>query len=448
MSLRNRLLGDIQRTETEIDTLKKAYDNTQREYQRKLQASQENVNRLRLQQEASTNRIETNYLRKQLDDEIKKQVNLEKENTDTTIRFNQDVEVLAEEIKKKKEELEERRKYVEEAMLAEYKTYSTKVFKNLAKLANEKNKEEHAGLLSTKDQYAKEIVDLKDEIQELTFENEELKNRLRNFDGGLVTSRTIDLSEPEEVQQEEVEETLPEEEVIRPEVSYIPEPEVEEEEEEIVEEEAQPVVESVIPSPFENEEEEPPYDEFGGYYDSEGYYRYANGTYYDPDGNFHDGTGGYYDPDGNYHEPEVQEEAQVEEAVEEQAEVQEEVAEVATEENVAPVEEAAVVKEPATQEAQTPETIEEFFQEDNLNEVDAETAEETVEFVEAEEEEVQEDELEYEEDEDEYLEDDEDYEDEEVEVAPQRKPGRPKKEEKRGPGRPAKKKSPGRPKKS
>jgi hypothetical protein len=34
------------------------------------------------------------------------------------------------------------------------------------------------------------------------------------------------------------------------------------------------------------------YDDHGGYYDSEGYYRYKNGTYYDLDGKFHDEFGG------------------------------------------------------------------------------------------------------------------------------------------------------------
>ena len=185
LSLRNRLLAEIQQVESQIDTLKKSYDNTQREIQRKMQTAKENIDRIRMQQESSTNRIEGNYLKKQQDQEISKLTQLEKDNTEETYRFNQELEALTSEIDKKKAELEERRKYIEKAMLAEYKTYSTKVFKNLLKVANEKEKEERASLSETKDSYAQKIVELKDQVQELSYENTQLKDRIKNFDSEL-----------------------------------------------------------------------------------------------------------------------------------------------------------------------------------------------------------------------------------------------------------------------
>ena len=185
LSLRNRLLAEIQQVESQIDTLKKSYDNTQREIQRKMQTAKENIERIRMQQESSTNRIEGNYLKKQQDQEISKLTQLEKDNTEETYRFNQELEALTSEIDKKKAELEERRKYIEKAMLAEYKTYSTKVFKNLLKVAKEKEKEERETLAETKDSYAQQIVELKDQVQELSYENTQLKDRIKNFDSEL-----------------------------------------------------------------------------------------------------------------------------------------------------------------------------------------------------------------------------------------------------------------------
>ena len=115
LSLRNRLLAEIQQVESQIDTLKKSYDNTQREIQRKMQTAKENIERIRMQQESSTNRIEGNYLKKQQDQEISKLTQLEKDNTEETYRFNQELEVLTSEIDKKKAELEEYLHMMEEA---------------------------------------------------------------------------------------------------------------------------------------------------------------------------------------------------------------------------------------------------------------------------------------------------------------------------------------------
>lgn len=321
LSLRNRLLAEIQQVESQIDTLKKSYDNTQREIQRKMQTAKENIDRIRMQQESSTNRIEGNYLKKQQDQEISKLTQLEKDNTEETYRFNQELEALTSEIDKKKAELEERRKYIEKAMLAEYKTYSTKVFKNLLKVANEKEKEERASLSETKDSYAQKIVELKDQVQELSYENSQLKDRIKNFDSELsekenfYTNALIETAEKaksalagkkgdstEEIELPAKEETQPEtdataeqEEQAAPVQDYVSEePEVQ-----------APDIEQTAQTEegAEQTEEQPPVDEYEGYYDSEGYYRYPNGTYYDPQGRYFDETGGYYDIDGNYHDP-------------------------------------------------------------------------------------------------------------------------------------------------
>lgn len=323
LSLRNRLLAEIQQVESQIDTLKKSYDNTQREIQRKMQTAKENIDRIRIQQESSTNRIEGNYLKKQQDQEISKLTQLEKDNSEETYRFNQELEALTSEIDKKKAELEERRKYIEKAMLAEYKTYSTKVFKNLLNVANEKEKEERASLSETKDSYAQQIVELKDQVQELSYENSQLKDRIKNFDNELsekenfYTNALIETAEKaksalvgkksdaaEEVEQPTVQTQSDDEAPIA---------EVEQEQEAPVQDyvSEEPDVQTpdinqtaqVDDGEKQAEEEQPPVDEYEGYYDSEGYYRYPNGTYYDPQGRFFDETGGYYDIDGNYHGP-------------------------------------------------------------------------------------------------------------------------------------------------
>ena len=511
LSLRNRLLAEIQQVESQIDTLKKSYDNTQREIQRKMQTAKENIERIRMQQESSTNRIEGNYLKKQQDQEISKLTQLEKDNTEETYRFNQELEALTSEIDKKKAELEERRKYIEKAMLAEYKTYSTKVFKNLLKVANEKEKEERETLAETKDSYAQQIVELKDQVQELSYENTQLKDRIKNFDSELsekesfYTNALIETAEKaksalvgkkgdsttEEIEIPSAQENQPETDTpVEQETTGQPAP-VQDYVSEEPEVQVPDIEKTENGESAEQKEEQPPVDEYEGYYDSEGYYRYPNGTYYDPQGRYFDETGGYYDIDGNYHDPdeakalleqlekekqEADEEAKqaeldAEKAVEEKAEQEkpaeaEESKEAQTE--VTPEAEQELFDKSEQPEVETKDnkTVVPTFVEDNEEDEDEETPvvakqsknkkQKQQKIVAVEEPETTEEEEDNYEDYDDYDDedyddyDDEDYEDEE----PTRGPGRPRKAKRgrptsakagRGPGRPAKKKGPGRP---
>ena len=511
LSLRNRLLAEIQQVESQIDTLKKSYDNTQREIQRKMQTAKENIERIRMQQESSTNRIEGNYLKKQQDQEISKLTQLEKDNTEETYRFNQELEVLTSEIDKKKAELEERRKYIEKAMLAEYKTYSTKVFKNLLKVANEKEKEERETLAETKDSYAQQIVELKDKVQELSYENTQLKDRIKNFDSELsekesfYTNALIETAEKaksalvgkkgdsttEEIEIPSAQENQPETdtpveqettEQLAPVQDYVSEePEVQ----------APDIEKTENGENAEQTEEQPPVDEYEGYYDSEGYYRYPNGTYYDPQGRYFDETGGYYDIDGNYHDPD-EAKALLEQLEKEKQEADEEAkqaeldAEKALEEKADQEKPAEAEESKESQTEVTPEVEQELFDkseqpevetkdnktvvptfvEENEEDEDEETPvvakqsknkkQKQQKIVAVEEPETDEGEEDDYENYDDYDEEDyDDYDDEDYEVEePTRGPGRPRKAKRgrptsakagRGPGRPAKKKGPGRP---
>ena len=520
LSLRNRLLAEIQQVESQIDTLKKSYDNTQREIQRKMQTAKENIERIRMQQESSTNRIEGNYLKKQQDQEISKLTQLEKDNTEETYRFNQELEVLTSEIDKKKAELEERRKYIEKAMLAEYKTYSTKVFKNLLKVANEKEKEERETLAETKDSYAQQIVELKDKVQELSYENTQLKDRIKNFDSELsekesfYTNALIETAEKaksalvgkkgdsttEEIEIPSAQENQPETDTtVEQETTEQPAP-VQDYVSEEPEVQAPDIEQTEDGESAEQKEEQPPVDEYEGYYDSEGYYRYPNGTFYDPQGRYFDETGGYYDIDGNYHDPD-EAKALLEQLEKEKQEADEEAkqaeldAEKAIEEKAEQEKPAEAEESKESQTEVTPEAEQELFDkseqpevetkdnktviptfvEDNEEDEDEETPvvakqsknkkQKQQKIVAVEEPETDEEEEDDYENYDDYDDEDyDDYDDEDYEVEePTRGPGRPRKAKrgrptsakaghrpgrpakKKGPGRPAKKKGPGRP---
>ena len=337
LNFKQRTLGDIQQLESEVDSLKRNYENTQKDYQRKLQASKENVDRLRKQQEESTNRIESNYIKKQQQDEVKKQEQLERDFDDATARFNNEIQTLQTDITTKRAELEEHRKVVEDAMNAEYETFSKKVYDQVDKSIEERVNEEKQAIINMKDGIAdelqqanftieaqkKEISDLRKALEkagvpqgEFDYYNEALREEAKKVKAGKKNQKVEEDERP--VVLEETESPVVAEEAVSQE-----EPRVEQQVE-------APATEAeTAPAEPQAESTAPVYDEYGGYYDAEGYYRYANGTYYDPQGNYHDEFGGYYDPQGNYFPPEnieteKQPEAQVSEETPKQAqEVQE-----------------------------------------------------------------------------------------------------------------------------
>ena len=266
INIKQRLLTEIQQFESEISTLKKNYENTSKDYQRKLQASKENMERLRQQQEESTNRIEVNYIRKQQQDEVKKQEQLEKDQEDATNKFNVEVNSLTEEIEKRRQELESKKVGVQDAMLSEYQTFSTKLHKAISDEV-EKNKNDTIQQVNNeKEQYAQAITYLKSEVDsrdELIKSKDqtiaELATKLQDYLGGKFVDENKYNSDNK---QEEVAETIEE-----------------------------PVTEEPV-------KEETP-EEVDGHYDNNGYYWFNNGTYYDNKNLYHDLEGNVYDSDGN-----------------------------------------------------------------------------------------------------------------------------------------------------
>ncbi len=123
---REKLLVQVSQLEAELDSRKKNFDNIQRESQTKIQASKENIQRLRQMQEETTNRIESNYYRKQQTQEAAKQEQLEQEFEQQRAKYLLEKGECEEEIAKLNADLEKYRLDVENAMLNEYKTFFDK----------------------------------------------------------------------------------------------------------------------------------------------------------------------------------------------------------------------------------------------------------------------------------------------------------------------------------
>ena len=171
INLKHRLMTEIEQLEGEMESIKRTYDNKTKDYQKNTQTARENIDRLREQMEATTNRIESNYIRKQQTDEVKKLEQLDRDQDDATLRYNQEINSLTEEVNKRKEELEEGRKYVESAMLAEYKTFANKVFKDVRADVDKRVKDERDELVNSREMVISELENSLSEVEKLEKEN-------------------------------------------------------------------------------------------------------------------------------------------------------------------------------------------------------------------------------------------------------------------------------------
>ena len=283
VNMKNRLNVEIDTFEKEIDSLKRNFDNTSKDYQKKLQASKENSQRLREQQEATTNRIENNYIRKQQADEIKKQQQIEKEFDDAQLRFNQEINSLADEIKKRKEELEEARVNVEKSMLAEYQTFSNKIYAEIRDSINEKVKLEREELINARQEVDVELEKAVAKIDSLEMQNKVLVARANEREAYV---RAELFKEKNEIKK------------------------LLEEKDKIIEEKEKQI--ELISSNYDKKHEkgkakikapellieEQVETEFTGAYDENGNYVFKDGSFYDNNGNFHDVNGNVFTKDG------------------------------------------------------------------------------------------------------------------------------------------------------
>lgn len=143
---RKRILAEISELEGSRDMLEKSYDEKNKTNQRKLRDIKETLDRLKDKLDSTTNIIVGNDLRKQRENEIQKQRQLEREVDEDNNKFDADKKKIAEEIAGKKAEIEEFRKTAESALNNEFKAYSDKIYTELKDVAEGQVKEELDGV--------------------------------------------------------------------------------------------------------------------------------------------------------------------------------------------------------------------------------------------------------------------------------------------------------------
>ena len=119
--------------EQEKFNFQKKFDEVTKEYDRKSQAVRENMSSLTEQLNATSVKIEANYLKKRLNEEQQKQQQLEKDYEYAQINFTKQQQEMEQEIAQLTAEIKDKKSQVEANMMSECRNYSNKVWGEINK---------------------------------------------------------------------------------------------------------------------------------------------------------------------------------------------------------------------------------------------------------------------------------------------------------------------------
>ncbi len=291
LSKKSQTLVKISQIEETLETLKRNFANVQKDFQKSVQVSKENMEMLRRQQEETTSRIESGAIRKRLNEEVTKQEKRQADYNQQQDRYAVEKSEYEEAMKSLYDELDSGKNKVEEAMLSEYETFYGKIFNTAVEEAENKVKDKIQSLTEAKAETEEDLTIKEAQLKRVIDENETLKRKL-GMDYETIEIESAKLSEvPEEekkVEEEPVSKLITPEQVAQSikekqeekqgknkkhaakteetEVAAAPaeaveEAKAEENQPEVVEEIApvekvEPVVEEYVPSAAQEEQEE------------------------------------------------------------------------------------------------------------------------------------------------------------------------------------------------
>ncbi len=166
---RGKFLQDTEQVNAEITQEEMNFREITKEYQREMQVSKETFDNFKAQLNDAGSSIEANYLKKQQQQELDRQRNLERDYDTATERHNQMMRTLQEELDSVNTELKNARTSLERGMMSEFDTYSQKVYADAERVVIERRQDE--------------IEKQKAEIEALKAEIEALKSQQPQKDG-------------------------------------------------------------------------------------------------------------------------------------------------------------------------------------------------------------------------------------------------------------------------
>ncbi len=177
---RKKYNQDTEQINSDITQEDMNYREITKEYNRQMQVSKESFANYKAQLEEASSSIEANYLKKQQQQELDRQRNLEREFDTATERHKKVIQSYQSELDTVDKFRAESRKNLESAMMSEFSSYSSKVYDEAKKQAELRQKEKFDKLKANIKELEEKIVSKDHELENIYAKHQELTEALEN----------------------------------------------------------------------------------------------------------------------------------------------------------------------------------------------------------------------------------------------------------------------------
>ncbi len=175
---RKKFYEDMAQINEDISQEELNFREITKEYQRQNQVSKEAFENFKSQLAEATSSIEINYLKKQQQQELDRQRNLERDFDTASERHKKVLEGYQEELTAVENEIKKVKANLEKGMMSEFKSYSMKVYDEASKVVEDVNAAEFNRLKNKIKQLEEKILAKEEEINNIYNQNQTLSEKL------------------------------------------------------------------------------------------------------------------------------------------------------------------------------------------------------------------------------------------------------------------------------
>ena len=175
---RKKYMQDIEQINADITQEEMNFREITKEYQRQMQVSKESFDNFKSQLEEVSSTIEANYLKKQQQQELDRQRNLEKDYDTATDRHKKLLENYQAELTSVENSIKQARQTLERGMMSEFSSYSNKVYDEAMSVVEQREQEKTDDLKNQIKQLEEKIVAKDQELDNIYNQNQQLMERL------------------------------------------------------------------------------------------------------------------------------------------------------------------------------------------------------------------------------------------------------------------------------
>ena len=183
---RKKYNQDTEQINNDITQEDMNYREITKEYNRQMQVSKETFANFKSQLEEASSSIEANYIKKQQQQELDRQRNLERDFDTATERHKKIIESYQAELDSVDKFRAKSRKVLEDAMMSEFETYGSKVYDEAKKIVEEREKEKYNKIKQHIQDLEEKLVAKEQELEDIYSINQSLNDKLEDM--GVSTS--------------------------------------------------------------------------------------------------------------------------------------------------------------------------------------------------------------------------------------------------------------------